>query len=285
MSITLATQQTALLDLLHSNAINVIAIQPYLIPANALFSSENPDALLRGLRAYRANAQALAESALLSSFPVLQQLIGEENFRHLAQDCWQAMPPQRGDLAQWGGELAAYLPQVPQLQALLQEHPSVCDVIRAEWALHMAATASDADLDAASFQLLAAHDPTQLRLLLSPGCALIRSAYPVVALIQLHDARASNSHEEAREAITNGEPQTALIWRQGLRPVIGAVDRATAALVDATLQGEPLSAALDAAFEQAADFDFSAWLATQVQFGLLLGAALHAQSPEVGSSE
>jgi hypothetical protein len=196
----------------------------------------------------------------------LQQLIGEKNFRHIAQDFWQAMPPERGDLAQWGRTLPEYLPQVPQLQALLQDHPYVADVARAEWALHVAGTASDAELDAPSFQLLAEHDPAQLR--------LIRSAFPVVALIQLHDARASNMHEAAREAIAKGEPQIALIWRKGLRPVIGSIDLATVAFIEATLQGQPLSAALDIAFEQNPDFDFSAWLAAQVQAGVLLGAGV-----------
>jgi hypothetical protein len=274
MRMNLAEQQTALLDLLHLNTINSIALCADSITDSGLFSLKKPDATLRGLRAYRANAQALAESALLAAHPVLQQLIGEKNFRHIAQDFWQAMPPERGDLAQWGRTLPEYLPQVPQLQALLQDHPYVADVARAEWALHVAGTASDAELDAPSFQLLAEHDPAQLRLLLSPGCALIRSAFPVVALIQLHDARASNMHEAAREAIAKGEPQIALIWRKGLRPVIGSIDLATVAFIEATLQGQPLSAALDIAFEQNPDFDFSAWLAAQVQAGVLLGAGV-----------
>jgi hypothetical protein len=285
MRMNLAVQQTALLDVLHLATINSIALHADSASDQGAFSLKNPDRTLRGLRAYRANAQALAESALLAAYPVLQQLIGEENFRHIAQDFWQAMPPVRGDLAQWGSELPAYLPLVPQLQALLEDHPSVMDVARAEWALHTAGTATDAQLDAASFQLLAAHDPAQLRLIYSPGCALIRSAYPIVALIQLHDPRASDAHEVARLAIGNGEPQTALIWRQGLRPVIGSTDLATAALIEASLQGQPLSSALDAAFEQSPGFDFSGWLAAHVQSGVLLGAALVTQSPEAGRAE
>jgi Putative DNA-binding domain len=275
MSSALLAQQTCLLDALASDTViipKLIANYSINTGASGLKGTQNTERVLRGLRAYRANAQALAESALLSSHPVLQQLIGEENFRHLAQDFWQAMPPERGDLAQWGRQLPEYLPQVPQLQALLQEHPFLPDVARAEWALHVAGTATDAELDAASFQLLAVHDPAQLRLLFSPGCAWIRSAYPIVALIQLHDPRTSDAHEAARIAIASGEPQNALIWRQGLRPVIGSIDVASAALIEATLQGQPLSAVLDAAFAQDADFDFSTWLAAQVQAGLLLGA-------------
>jgi hypothetical protein len=277
MSGALLAQQTSLLEALASDAVDIpkfIANYSINTGASGLKDARNTERALRGLRAYRASAQALAENALLSSHPVLQQLMGEENFRHLAQDFWQAMPPERGDLAQWGRKLPEYLPQVPQLQALLLDHPYVTDVARAEWALHVAGTASDAELDAASFQLLVAHDPAQLRLLLSPGCALIRSEYPIVALIQLHDPRASDAHEAARKQIANGEPQTALIWRQGLRPMIGAAHPARAALIEATLRGQSLSVALDAAFAQTPHFDFSAWLSDQVQSGLLLGAVL-----------
>lgn len=268
----LAAQQTQLLNLLQSNTINSIAATAYSMPDSSPFESQNPETMLRGLRAYRANAQANAESALTAAYPVLQQLIGEENFRHLAHDAWQAMPPERGDLAQWGRALAEYLPNVPQLKALLQDHPYLPDVARAEWALHEAATASDAQLDVQSFQLLAAHDPVQIQLILSPGCALIRSAYPMVAIMELHDARAIQAHAAAREHISIGEAQTALIWRRGLRPMIGAADAATSALIEATLQGQPLSVALEAALAKDAAFDFSAWLAAQVQAGVLLGA-------------
>ncbi|TAG26666.1 MAG: DUF2063 domain-containing protein [Burkholderiales bacterium] len=275
MSAQLAMQQTALLDVLHLDAINLGALRADFVPAesvNGHFSLKNPAFTLRGLRAYRANAQELSARALQTAYPVLQQLLGADNFSHIAQDFWQAMPPRRGDLAQWGHELPAYLLLVPQLQALLQEHPYVNDVARVEWALHAAATASDAALDAASFQLLSDQNPAQLRLQLSPGCALLRSIYSVVAIVQLHDTRASELHAAAREAIAQSLPQAALVWRQGLRPMLACTDAASSALIEATLAGQSLAAAVDAAFAQNAEFDFGAWLSASVQSGLLLGA-------------
>ena len=273
MSQILAAQQTALLDLLHQNTIDSVALSADSIRGKGDFCLKNPDAALRGLRAYRANAQALAQSSLQASHPVLRQLLGEDNFRHLAQDFWQAMPPERGDVAQWGGALPAYLPQVAPLQELLAEHPYLPDVARVEWALHTAATATDAALDAPSFELLSTQDPAQLRFVLSPGCALIRSAHPVVAVVHWHDARATSEHDAAREALARHEAQNALIWRRGLRPMLGAADAASAALIEATLHRQPLAAALDAAFAQRADFDVSAWLQQAVQTGVLLGVS------------
>jgi hypothetical protein len=271
MSASLAAQQTALLDILHLSTTDLIALCADSMPANGHFRFKNPASTLRGLRAYRANAQALSAQALQASYPTLQQLLGEENFAHLAQDFWQATPPERGDLAQWGNALPEYLMQVPALQALLAEHAYLPDVARVEWALHEAATSSDAVLDADSFQRLATEDPTQLRLRLSFGCALLRSAYPVVSIMQLHDVRASEAHAAARWKIANGEAQTALIWRQGFLPMLSVADAASATLIEATLEGHSLSKALDAAMLQAHDFDFSAWLSTGVQTGLLIG--------------
>jgi hypothetical protein len=177
-------------------------------------------------------------------------------------------------LAQWGSELPAYLIQVPQLQEMLLDHAYLPDVAKLEWALHTAATASDAALVVQSFQLLASHDPRQLRLLFSSGCAVLSSEYPVVALVQLHDERATAAHELARQSIADAEPQTALVWRQGFRPMLAEVDAASATLIEASLQGESLADALDAALSLRPDFDFNTWLSESVQKGLLLGAAL-----------
>ncbi|MFM7330956.1 MAG: hypothetical protein ACKO1L_04745, partial [Brachymonas sp.] len=177
------------------------------------------------------------------------------------------------DLAQWGHGLATYLSQVPQLEALLAEHAYLPDVARVEWALHVAATASDAALDAESFHLLSSHDPAQLHLMLSPGSALLPSAFPVVAMVQLHDARAGDFHGAAREAISQQEPQTALIWRQGLRPMLAAIDAASTGLIEACLQAQSLAHAVDTALAQTPDFDFATWLSQGVQSNLLIGVS------------
>ncbi len=273
MSLATAAAQTVLLDLLHLNTMNSIALSADSMPATAHFCLKNPTLALRGLRAYRANAQEIAQSALQAAYPVMQQLLGEENFRYLAQDMWQALPPQRGDLAQWGHELAQYLPQVPQLRTLLAEHPYLCDVAHAEWALHTAATATDAQLDAQSFQLLAQADPEQLRLVLAPGCAVLRRAYPVVSILQLHDPQEISVHDSARQAIAAGEAQTALIWRRGFRPVIAQADAASSVLIETTLAGQSLAGAVDAAVSAEPSFDFSAWLSSSALIGLLCGVA------------
>jgi Putative DNA-binding domain len=279
MLIKLAAQQTALLDLLHHNDIKSIANYSYDKPPIGVFDIKHSETMLRGLRAYRANAQALAHSALSASYPVLEQLIGADNFRHLAEDFWQAKPPQRGDLAQWGHGLAAYLMQVPQLQSLLQDHPYLPDIAQVEWALHAAATASDASLDAESFKLLATHDPAALGLLPASGCAVVHSRFPVVAVMAWHDLQDDQARIAAQESLAQQEAQTALIWRRGLRPEYTAIDAGAAAMIEASLQAQSLEVALSAALERAPAFDFSACLSESVQNGIFI--AVRVISPTV----
>jgi hypothetical protein len=64
---------------------------------------------LRGLQAYRANADASAGRALAAALPTVQRLIGEDDFAHLARRFWRAQPPRRGDLAEWGEGFADWL--------------------------------------------------------------------------------------------------------------------------------------------------------------------------------
>ena len=108
----------------------------------------------RGLLAYQSNGLALAERSLGAAYAVLAQLLGEENFSPLARQLWRQQPPQRGDLACWGGGLAAFIEATPQLA----DEPFLADVARLEWALHRAATAADVQSDLASLALLSAGD-------------------------------------------------------------------------------------------------------------------------------
>ncbi|HJV63210.1 MAG TPA: putative DNA-binding domain-containing protein, partial [Albitalea sp.] len=84
---------------------------------------------LRGLRAYRANADASAARAMASAFPTVQMLIGEEDFAQLAREFWRAAPPLRGDLGEWGDGLADWIASHAQLAAW----PYLADCARLDW--------------------------------------------------------------------------------------------------------------------------------------------------------
>jgi hypothetical protein len=264
---SLATQQAALLQALfaapggaaQAAAANLI---------RELADAQAPQTA-RGLAAYRSHAYASAERALLAAYPVIAALIGDANVAHLARELWHHHPPLRGDLAQWGDALPAFLDQ----HAQLADTPYLGDVARAEWALHRAGGAPDAPPDLPSFARLAQEDPQGLTLALAPGTALIASRYPVASLVTTH-LHGHPGLDETGRRLRAGHAEQAVVWRQGLRPRIGPICPLAATLLTALPDGQDLPGALDAvSLAQAADdrFDFSAWLAQAVTDGLVLG--------------
>ena len=232
----------------------------------------------RGLVAYRTNAAALAERALLAAYPVVAALISADSFAPMARQFWYQHPPERGDLACWGEALPGFLEREPQLADV----PYLADLARVEWALQRSAGAPDAQpFEPASFALLGEMAPDQLTLRLPPGTALLRSGWPVVSLVNAH-----LQHEPAFGTVAGRVQarmgETALVWRQGLRPHLAACTDGEAALIAALLAGRSLLAALeavdgveaagaDAMSGTAASFDFGAWLNAAVTQGQVLG--------------
>ncbi len=221
----------------------------------------------RGLAAYRANSHALAERALGATYPVVRALVGDDSFAALARAFWHRHPPQRGDLAWWGGDLPAFLANDPQLADV----PYLADVAEVEWALHRASGATDAKADPASFALLTALDPGEQTLRLASGTAVVHSLWPVASLVTAH------LHDDpplavAAERVQANVAENAVVWRQALRPRVTPCTPAEAALLRALQSGLSLLAGLDAALACEPGFDFGSWLASAVAQGQVLGA-------------
>jgi Putative DNA-binding domain len=264
-STALAQQQR---DLLHAifTAKN-IATQAINTPARGLINTKNSYSL-RGLQTYQANAAASAQRSLQTAYPVIAQLIGDDAFAHLARDFWARHPPTCGDLAQWGADLSGFIARIP----MLQTEPYLCDVAKAEWALHTAATAADQTADMSTFSLMAEQDPAALTLQLAPGTALVHSHYPIASILTAH-VYDSPSFEEVGQKLRQNMPEIALVWRHGLRPMVAACTATEAVFIARLLAGASLLAALESDGLAASDpsFDFQGWLPQAVQKGLLLG--------------
>ncbi len=224
----------------------------------------------RGVQAYQANGHALAERSLVAAYPVIEQMLGQGNFAAMARDLWHRHPPALGDLANWGDALPAFLARSESLVDV----PYLADVARLEWALHRAASAADAAADPASFARLGAEDPAVITLALSPGTALVSSAFPVASLVRSH-RRAQPSLAQAAQRLREGVAECGLVWRQALKPCVALVTPVEASLLSQLLQGHNLAAALDTALAtdvpDSQTFDFSIWLTHAVSTGLVLG--------------
>ncbi len=252
----LAAQQGALLEALwrpgHEDAMSVLA--PHL--GGSVLAA-------RGLKAYRSNASELACRALAAVFPVVLQLLDEDNFRHLARDFWQAHPPVRGDMAQWGAGLAGHIAALPQLAT----EPFLPDVARTEWLLHEAASAADDEAALASFGLLGQLEPSQVTLVLAPGTASVVSPYPVASIVLSH-VMGEPAIAEAGRRLREGVQETALVWRRGLKPTLRKAFDGEADFVGALKEKSSLADSLAAAPQ----LDFNQWLLVAAQSGLALRA-------------
>lgn len=222
----------------------------------------------RGLQVYQANRAVLAERTLASTYPVICQLIGVESFEPLARHFWRQHPPQRGDMGQWGEHLPEFLAAASQLAG----EPFLADVARMEWALHCAATAPDAVLDASSFALLSGADDAQpVGLTTSPGIYVLASVYPVVSIINAH-LLGQPTLDQAADRLRQGQGEHALVCRQGFKPEARSISAAEYTLIIALQQSLTLDAALGMALDLDPAFDFNTWLGLAVQTSLITGA-------------
>lgn len=220
----------------------------------------------RGLQAYQSNGHVLAERALCAAYPVLTQMLGGESFACLARAFWHAHPPQRGDLAQWGEALSAFVRDSSQLQG----EPYLPDVALAEWALHRCTFAADREADFATLELLTRDDPHTLTLDLAPGLATLTSPWPLASLLLAHlEGQPSFAH--VGEQLRSRTPQAVVVWRSSYQTKVRLALEGEPSVLLALQAGQDLASAL----QSSADLDFSQWLPLAVQTGLVLGASHH----------
>lgn len=222
----------------------------------------------RGLQAYRTNGVANATRALEGAYPTVRSLVGADGFQMLARELWSAHPPVRGDLAQWGESLAAFLEAHPDLS----QWPYLGDCARLDWAVHRCERAADAHWDPASLARLGDTDPQQLQIQLSPGLAVIASPWPVVTIYQAHrDGAAPEALAAARDAVQASLGESVLVCRSGWRAQIHRVDQVTVLWTQRLLSGDSLASALDAVSDASAvgPFDLAGWLAAAIAAGWL----------------
>lgn len=246
------------------------AAQPEALPPGARSLRDGATETLAGLRAYRANAQAVAERSLAAAYPVLARLIGGEAMAALARDLWRVEPPVKGDLAWFGAGVAGWLSGLEAFSDL----PYLSDAARLEWAVHRAQVAADPSDAALDLQALAG-DPDALQVRFVAGSALVVSAWPVLRLWQAHQTQGDAEPDlaEARAALAAGEGDIAWVWRRGHRVDVAALSVAEHEWHDRLLAGQALGTALSATLAEHPDFSFEHWLTRALREGWLAGFA------------
>jgi uncharacterized protein len=221
------------------------------------------------LAIYRANTAASAAKALAAAYPVLQQVVGHEFFAGLARAYLQASPSTCGNLSDYGGELAAFLAELPHAQSL----PYLPDVARLEWLVHRAYGAADAKpWDPAGLMAVAPELQDEIRFEWAAGTAVMNSAYPIAHVWTMHQPEHAGGF-----TVDWSVAERVLVARAGLRVTVAALELGDAAFIIAALAGGTLDGAAAAALDADPAFDLAALLARAIASNLIWAIATDKQ--------
>jgi hypothetical protein len=222
----------------------------------------------RRLGVYRNNVLVSLVDALASTFPVTQQLVGEEFFRAMAQLFVRQQPPRSPVLARYGGALPDFIAQFAPAASV----PYLGDVARLEWlrlqALH-AADALPADTDAIARCLADPEALARTRWHLAPSLQLFAAPFAAVSIWAAHQEGSGL----ALENVDVDQAESAWIFRSDLDVMVLQTAPGEHALAQALQGGAPLGEAVDHAQSLQLDLDVSQALAQLLRHGLVVGLA------------
>lgn len=207
---------------------------------------------------YRNNVTVALCDALRTNFPVLQKLLGDENFDHLALIFARAHPPSSPLMMGYGAEMAGFITGFAPLLHI----GYLADVARLELAMRRAYHAADSvALDTDQLAHLTPEALLASTLTLAPAVQLITSDWP------LFDIWRYNMVEGAPKP--QATAQSVLITRAEFDPVLHPLAPAQTAWIAAIQNGDTLDKAQDAALAVSQNFDLSPLLTVLLQHGAL----------------
>lgn len=197
---------------------------------------------------HRNNVVASLIDALADTYPVTQELVGEEFFRAMAHIFIGVEPPRSRVLAFYGVSLPAFIEHFPAAATV----PYLADVARLEMLRVCAYHAAECAPLPANAIAQAIADVDMLPVLLTrfhPSVAILRSRYAVVSLWSAHQGVADIS------TVDPYVPECALVVRPHLDVEVVRLTPADCAFVALLLGGASLGTAVEQARETDTAFD------------------------------
>lgn len=222
---------------------------------------------------YRNNVVLSLIDALADTFPVVQELVGEEFFRAMAKVFVQSNPPRSRLMAFYGRMFPNFVAVFERAAAL----PYLADVARLEMARVCAYHA--ADVSAIDPDRLAAvlGDPQKLltmRCAVHPSVNVIQSNHAICSLWAAHQGLFDLA------AVNPDAPQNALVFRSALEVQLLELPRGSAAFVRALQASQRLPEASSAAETADQAFDLATTLALLIRLQLITDINIEAPSHE-----
>lgn len=220
----------------------------------------------RGLAVYRQNYRSAVASALLTAYPLINAIVGDEFFAGAAFAYASAYPSAEGDLNRFGASFAAFL----QAFTPAADLPYLPCVARMEWSLHCAEAAADAlAMDAPAMAAALVHNPAHLRVVLHPAVAVVRSGHPI------HDIWRFHQPDEGAPLPNWERGQNVLVYRPQWHATVREVPDAEAAALERAATHASLESVLAAAMEADATVDLQALLLQWAHDGVIAALKLN----------
>lgn len=226
------------------------------------FFSGDPDLSTERLRIYRGNLYAVWATALQNTFPVIQQLVGEDFFKQLAILYGQQYPSESGDLSIFGQYFAQFLAS----EASVLDYPYFSAVAEIEWKLHRAYYSADAEvLDFNTFLSTAGEHVANYVFTCHPSVALLVADVAAVQICLAHQ------HDElgALDFSLNA-PSFALVNRCQWQVQLTQLSHAELLSLQALCEGESLGVALERAIDCDQAFDVAQALRRWFALGIFI---------------
>ncbi|MBE0413268.1 DUF2063 domain-containing protein [Yoonia sp.] len=196
---------------------------------------QNPDGAPATKRfdVYRNNVSVSLADALETAFPVVRKLVGDAFFRAMAGVYLRQHPPKTPLMMFYGDAMPAFLGRFTPARSL----PYLSDIAAVELAMRHAYHAADVPpMDAETLATLAPDALLQTRLRFAPATQVIPSDYPIYSIYR------ANTVADAPKPVM--QPETVLITRPDLDPMIDPINTATARCITALLKGQTLGQAM-----------------------------------------
>lgn len=178
---------------------------------------------------YHNNIYIGLREALAAVYPVINKLVGDEFFHHVAREYSYQHPSSSGNLHAFGEAFPEYLDGFPGTENLTY----LPDMARLEWAYHRVFhTQEDAVLNIQKLSSLDEIDSNRLRFQVSNSCCLLSSAYPILKIWQM------NQESSVSEEVSLDEGGVQLVVRHsGFDVVFEPLNKASFTLLHNLAEG------------------------------------------------
>ena len=207
---------------------------------------------------YRNNVVVSLVDALADTFPVTQELVGEDFFCAMARLFVNAEPPRSRMLAFYGDTFPTFVEHFPPAATV----PYLADIARLEMLRvrgYHAADKPELAADAIGLALADTDGLPDLRIEFHPSVGLVRSQYAVVSLWAAHQGGVDIS------TVDPDMPENALVMRPRLDVEVINLNAGAADFVARLLEGQSLGCSVGQASRTHANFDLAGILGLLIQ--------------------